>query len=111
MDKMTRYRQIIQQVLEDYAHLMSTGNPVRILPVCDSSHDQYLVVSLGWQNKRREHAIVFHAQLRDGKFFIEDDRTEEGIANLLSQAGVEEDDIMLAWADVTHSDEQVTIAA
>jgi len=111
MDKITRYRQIVQQVLEDYARLMSTGNSVRILPVCDSSRDHYLLVSLGWQNKRREHAIVFHAQLRGSEFFVEDDRTEEGIANLLLQAGVEEDDIRLAWTDAPRSDEQVTIAA
>jgi XisH protein/XisI protein len=58
-----------------------------------------------------ENAIVFHARLCDGKFFIEDDRTEEGIANLLLQAGIEEDDIRLDWAGIHHNDEQVSIAA
>jgi hypothetical protein len=111
MGKVVRYRQIIQRVLEDYAHLMSTGNSVQILPVCDPNRDQYLLVSLGWQNKRREHAIVFHARLCDGIFLIEDDRTEEGVANLLLQAGIEEDDIRLAWAGIHRRDDPVSIAA
>jgi hypothetical protein len=104
MDKVTRYRQIIQQVLENYAQAMSCGNQVQILPVCDTRHDQYLLVSLGWSNKRREHAIVFHAQLRNGQFLIEDDRTEEGFSNRLLTAGVAEEDIELAWATSLQAD-------
>ena len=96
MDQVTRYRQLIQQILED---LMSRGNQVQILAGCDVPHDQYLLISLGWQHKRREHAIVFHAQLRHGRFFIEDDRTEEGIGNQLLEAGVQAEDIRPAWIE------------
>jgi hypothetical protein len=101
MDKMTNYRRIMQSVLEDYAERMSRGNQVRILPVCDTRHDQYLLISLGWSNKRREHAIVFHAQIQQDQIFIEDDGTEEGIGNLLVEKGVAETDIRLAWASAT----------
>ena len=46
MDKVTHYRQIIQQVIEHYAREMSHGNQVKILPIYDTQHDQYLLVSL-----------------------------------------------------------------
>jgi len=111
MDKVDRYRQIIQRVIEETAVMLSQGNQVTILPVCDPVHDQYLLISLGRQNKRREHAIVFHAQLRNGQFFIEDDRTEEGIGNILIESGVSEEDINLAWASSSKIRDDVALAA
>lgn len=111
MDKVTRYRQIIQQVLEDYAQTMSRGNQVQILPVCDTRHDQYLLVSLGWINKRREHAIVFHAQLGNGQFLIADDRTEAGIGNLLLASGVAEGDVQMAWDASQRATDAVALSA
>jgi hypothetical protein len=98
MDKVTRYREIVQQVLESYAGQMSAGSPIHIIPVCDTTHDQYLLVSLGRQNNRREHAIVSHARLVPGRFIIEDDRTEVGIGDLLVKAGVDPAHIQASWA-------------
>ncbi|HMV85383.1 MAG TPA: element excision factor XisI family protein [Blastocatellia bacterium] len=98
MDKIKRYRQILQQVMEDTATMLSQGNEVAILPVCDSIHDQYLMISLGWHKiGRREHAIVFHAQLREGRVLIETDRVEESVTSFLIEAGIEETDIEFAW--------------
>lgn len=111
MDKIARYRQIIQQVIDEMATTLSQGNRVSILPVCDPVHDQYLMISLGQQNNRREHAIVFHAQLRGGKFLIESDGTEEGIASLLIAAGVPKEDIKLSWASSSGMKDDMTLAA
>ncbi len=111
MDKVDRYRQIIQRVIEETAAMLSQGNRVAILPVCDPVHDQYLLISLGQHHDGREHDIVFHAQLRAGQFFIEDDRTEEGIGNLLIESGVSEEDIHLAWASSSTIRDDVALVA
>jgi hypothetical protein len=112
MDKVDRYRQILQKVIEDSAAMLSEGNEVAILPVCDSTHGQYLLISLGWQKVgRREHAIVFHAQLRGSQISVETDRTEEGIATFLTEAGVEKDDIELTWARRRPTDNPAAVAA
>lgn len=111
MDKVERYRQAVQKVLADYAQRMSRLTSVSLLPICDLTHDQYLLVSLGWQNRRREHAIVFHAQLRDGQFFIEEDRTEESISNLLSEAGVANKDIRPVWSDLSPNRNETSLVA
>lgn len=108
MDKINRYRQALQQVLEDFAQWMSKGNPIQLLPVCDTNHDEYLIISLGRENDRREHAIVFHAQLRDGLIRIEADWTEEGLSDDLVAAGVEEKDLRWRW--IRH-EEEVPLAA
>ena len=111
MDKVARYRQIIQQVLEQQARELSRGNQVKIIPVCDPQHDQYLLVSLGWSNNRREHAIVFHAQLHNGQVLIEDDRTEEGLSNELIAGGIQESDIQLSWLNAYRPQEELPLVA
>lgn len=111
MDKVDRYRQSIQQVIEETATMLSEGNCIAILPVCDPVHDEYLLISLGWHHAGREHDIVFHAQLRDGKVIVLDDRTEEGIATFLIEAGIEENDIELPWSSRKQADNPVAVAA
>ncbi len=98
MDKVDRYRQILQKVIEDSATMLSQGNEVAILPVCDSVHGQYLLISLGWQKiGRHEHGIVFHAQLRGDRILIETDMVEESITGILIEAGIADSDIELSW--------------
>lgn len=96
MDRVTHYRQSIQKVLEEYAALMS-GEHIKLLPVCDTVHDQYLLITLGWMNKRREHAICFHAQLLGQTVKIEVDLTEEGLTEALIEAGIAPGDFEYDW--------------
>jgi XisI protein len=107
MEKVERYRQILQHVLEDFANWLS-GGPIKLLPICDVIHDEYLLVSLGKENNRREHSIVFHAQLRDGLICIEADWTEEGLSADLIAAGVDENDLRWSW--VSHKQELPLVA-
>jgi hypothetical protein len=108
MDKVERYRQILQKVLEDFANWLSPGSPIKLLPVCDVIHDEYLLISLGKENNRREHSIVFHAQLREGVIRIEADWTEEGLSDDLIAAGVDEKDLCWSWA--SHKEELPLVA-
>lgn len=109
MDKVVCYRQILQKVIESTAALLSQGNQVVILPVCDPNNDQYLMISLGWHKTgHREHAIVFHARICDGKILFETDLTEEGVATLLIEAGIDENDIEFAWNRSRQSESRTT---
>ncbi len=110
MDQITRYRQIIQQVLEAYAKLMSM-DAIKLLPVCDTIHDQYLLITLGKINKHHEHAICFHAQLLGQTVKIEVDLTEVGIANELIEAGIATADIQHAWISRPKPKAEAALAA
>ena len=43
--------------------------------------------------------MTVYVRIRDGKFWIEEDWTEEGIATELVRAGVPKEDIVLAFHD------------
>ncbi len=111
MDKVTRYRQLIQQVLEATARELSQGNQAVLLPACDPRNDQYLLVTLGWINRRREHDICFHARLLGDQVHIEIDLTEEGLTDELIAAGIAEADIHHAWISPARAREVMAVAA
>jgi hypothetical protein len=63
-------------------------NPIR---------EHYLLMKMGWYQDNRIKSNVIHVRLKDGKIWIEEDRTEDGIATDLLQAGVSCEDIVLAF--------------
>ena len=64
----------------------------------DDTHDNYMLFSVGWPPEgRRIHSPTLYIRIRNGKFWIEEDWTEEGIATHLVEAGVPKSDIVLAF--------------
>jgi hypothetical protein len=99
MDKVARYRALLEETLTKYATLVAQQEPdeAESLVVFDEERDQYLWLQVGWSQKRRVHGVTVHARLRDGKIWIEQDWTEDGIATDLLRAGVPREDIVLAF--------------
>jgi hypothetical protein len=52
---------------------------------------------VGWEGIRRVHGCLVHVDIIDGKFWIQRDGTEYGIARELLDAGVGKDRIVLAF--------------
>jgi hypothetical protein len=98
MDKLNRYRQFIQLLLNDYANSSPKGDGFETEVVFDIPHDRYLVVRTGWENRRSMYGCILHLDLKnDGKIWIHYDGTEIGIANELVRLGVLNSDIVLAF--------------
>lgn len=53
----------------------------------------------GWQNGERVCGMTVYVRFSDGKFWIEEDWTEDGIATDLVREGVPKEDIVLAFHD------------
>lgn len=97
MDKLNNYRHIIQQVVARHAELVPGHGQIETMPICDTTHDNYLLVDVGWDKTGRVHAIVFHGHLRDGKVWVEWDGAKPSITQELLEAGIPKEDIVLAF--------------
>lgn len=98
MDKLKKYRKIIEKILTEHASIPYSYGEIRSQTVFDRKNDQYLLVDVGWNNKRfRVHGALVHVEIIDGKFWIQYDGIEGGIAEELELAGVPKSDIVLAW--------------
>ncbi|NIV00255.1 MAG: XisI protein [Phycisphaerae bacterium] len=99
MDKLGMYRNIIKQLLTKYAELINrhptSGIDTEL--VFDEDHDHYMLINVGWSQHERVRGNTIYVRLRNGKFWIEEDWTEDGIATDLLEAGVPKEDIVLAF--------------
>lgn len=95
MDKLTRYRKIVRQLVEEYAgHEVSIGD-VDSYPLIDPDHDHYVAMQTGWVNRHRVHGAFLHLDVIDGKVWIQFNGTDQLIADELVAAGIPKDDIVL----------------
>jgi hypothetical protein len=99
MDKIENSRTLIKKILTEYDRPIAnqTAANTEMLLAFDEKHDQYLWFQVGWQQNKRVRGITVHIQIKNNKIWIEEDWTEEGIANELLKEGVPQSDIVLAF--------------
>lgn len=99
MDKIENSRTLIKKILTEYDRLIAnqTAANTEMLLVFDEKHDQYLWFQVGWQGNKRVRGITVHVRIKNNKIWIEEDWTEEGVANELLKEGVPQSDIVLAF--------------
>ncbi len=97
MDKLERYRQILQNIIVCHAEMKSSDTQTELMPVCDTSHDNYLLMHVGWTKRGRTHATIIHMRIHEDKIWIEWDGTEYSVAQEMLDAGIPNEDIVLAF--------------
>lgn len=99
MDKLVNYREIIKKILVDYDNFAnrSSKKKYETCLIFDENHDHYLWMSVDWVNQKRINNTHVHIRIKNDKFYIEEDWTEEGIATELMRSGVPASDIVLAF--------------
>ncbi|MEH2209646.1 element excision factor XisI family protein [Nostoc sp.] len=60
MDKLARYREIIRQLIFDYASHKPANGQIETEAVIDLERDHYEVLHIGWDEVRRVHGSVVH---------------------------------------------------
>ena len=93
----SNYQEIIEKVLSDYANFLGDDELVQNELVFDRTRDRYLLVETGWENGRRTYGTLLHLDIINGKIWIQQDGTEQGIANELVALGVPKDHIVLGF--------------
>jgi len=95
------YGTLLKNTLTEYVELSGrqTKPDVETILIADEQRGHYLWLKLGWEDGKRVKYIIVYVRLRDGKFWIEEDWTEDGIATELVRAGVPREDIVLAFHD------------
>lgn len=101
MDKITHDQSLIKKILLEYEKLSSqvTDPDIDETLIFDDLRSQYLWFNIGWKNGERVKAISVYVRIKNDKIWIEEDWTEEGIANELLRGYVPKEDIVLAFYD------------
>jgi hypothetical protein len=98
--QISHYRNTIESLLTDYANFLGSDDQVQIELVCDRERDRYLLIEIGWQDGYRIYGTLLHIDIINGKLWIQQDGTEDGIANELVEHGIPKDQIVLSFKSV-----------
>jgi hypothetical protein len=95
MDKLEKYRQLIQEFLTEQGQGQPLGGNIESEIIFDVTHDRYLLIDLGWNEHQRIYNCVIHLEMREGKIWIQRNQTDAPIAEILIAKGVAKEDIVL----------------
>ncbi len=97
MDTLERYRQIVHEIIDEYAKYKPSHGEIETEAIIDPRKDHYEVMHIGWDGECRIHGCVIHIDIIQGKIWIQYDGTNRPVAEELLAAGVPKEDIILAF--------------
>jgi hypothetical protein len=97
MDHVEQYRELIRRILTTRAAIPYSHGDMKCQSVFDRDNDRYLLLTQGWDGKRRVHGVVIHLDIIGGKIWVQRDSTNVSIVEELEEAGVPKDRIVLGF--------------
>ena len=95
MDKLSIYRQYIQDLLSKYHSSDKSEANYESQLIFDETRDHYLWLDVGWDETKRVYFTVIHFDIKDGKIWLQKNATDLDPAEDLVELGVERQDIIL----------------
>ncbi|WP_375494069.1 XisI protein [uncultured Nostoc sp.] len=97
MDKLKKYQQIIQQLLQEYAAISNQEPEIETQLIFDTEHDHYQLVNVIWKNDRRIYSCFLHLDIKDGKVWLQHNGTENEVGEDLANLGIPKQDIVIGF--------------
>lgn len=99
MERAAGYRELIKRYLLGLEEMNRQQPRAQVETFCifDEARENYLLMNSGWERENRVESATLHVRIRNGKIWIEEDWTEEGIAEFLVREGAPKEDIVLAF--------------
>lgn len=93
-----QHRAALYQILAEYCGILNRQQDDTTSKVIVSDdRTRYLIITEGWMGKKRVHALIFDAEIRNDKIWLHHDGLDHGITEELVAAGVPKDLIVLAF--------------
>ena len=90
-------QQLIQNIIKEYAAQHPQEDAIETQVIFDTQNHHYLLLYVGWQGEKNIYGCPIHVDIKDNKFWIHRDLTEQGITSQLLAAGVSRENIVLAF--------------
>ncbi|HAJ61489.1 MAG TPA: XisI protein [Cyanobacteria bacterium UBA8543] len=97
MEKLARYRQLVQQMLLEYSKHKPSHGDIEVETIFDTERDHYQIVHVGWNQDRWVHSCIIHIDIKGEKIWLQWNGTEDDLAVDLVAAGDLKEDIVLGF--------------
>ncbi len=93
---MKNYEDIVIQTLEEYAEMFNQQRDgLEATVIIDREGKHYQLLNSGWRKDEYQFYVIFHFDIKDGKVWLQENRTDVLIAQELSDKGIPKKDIVL----------------
>ena len=94
--KIENYQNIITDILKDYADSFNQSpKSIEAKLVFDYERHSFQVLNVGWRNGEYYFYVVFHLDIKNEKVWLNENRTDMLIAQMLVEQGIPKNDIVL----------------
>jgi XisI protein len=94
--KIEKYETIIVSTLKEYAAMFNQqGDGLEAKVIVDKEGKHFQLLNCGWQKDDYQFYIIFHFDIKDGKIWVQENRTDVLIAGELVEKGIDKNDIVL----------------
>lgn len=91
-------KQIIRELIERLAKVDATEPTDATIKVTDDSGGHYLLFNNTWKDGRRYYGCFLHIDVTsDGKIWIQHDGTDQNVSEILMEAGISKEEIVLGF--------------
>jgi hypothetical protein len=97
MDRVTEYRQHVQELINRYAAQRPKDKGVETQIVVDMEHDHYQLLNVGWEDEHRIYGCVLHIDIKGNKVWIQQNNTEHRVADELVELGIPKNQIVIGF--------------
>lgn len=104
MERIVFLQAKIEQVMKDYLEQLTqpSNSGIRFESIIDKSGQHFQIIALGWENDKRVFNLLFHLDIIDDKIWVQEDKMENSIAEMLVEHGIPKKDIVLAYFPEYH---------
>ncbi len=97
MDTPKTNREIVQEVILNYAKFRPSHGKIRLDTVFDVDSDRYALMQVGWSGEKRVRGNLIYITLDGENVYIEYDGIEGGITQDLINNGIAPEQIILSF--------------
>ena len=98
MDKVVKYRQLIKDLLNNYASPnMGDNKDLEEQLIFDDERGHYQLMSVGWQNNKRIYFCLLHLDIKNHKIWLQENSTDYDIVEDLIKLGVPNSDVVIGF--------------
>lgn len=97
MDYLKKHKEIVLDLFTEYAAYPYEPNGVSYQIIQDEVNHHYLLVRHGMIDYQRIYAVVYHVDLVGDKIWVQNDITEEAIANKLVDRGISKACVVIGY--------------
>jgi XisI protein len=96
-DKITKYQNILIDFLKTQASYRVANTQLENQLIIDKENHHYQLLRIGFRDNRFVHACPFHFDIKNGKIWIQQNRTDIEVGEIFQSMGVPSSDIVIGF--------------